>query len=170
MVAVAVLVWDVSVPGGGFLFALLAGCGLLALAAAWLVRALAHARARMSGGQERRGSWRDVARFMVCPLALAAVWAAVAADVPLEARWALSRGAFEDVVDEPGAEGAGRLGLYSVDRVEREGSGTTFRVSGAGGMSGEAGFSYLPDGTRSAAVDRGYEPLGGPWYWWATAD
>jgi hypothetical protein len=159
------LVYDVSGPGGGFVFALLAALGLVLGAVVWLVRLLAYWRASRSGNRVRSA---DAVRLVLCPLALLALWGLVSADVPLEARWALSRGGFDDVADGPvPADRSRRVGLYQVDRVEQEGAGVTFWVSGAGGMFGGAGFSYLPNGPWAATVDRDYQHLGGRWYWWA---
>jgi hypothetical protein len=135
----AVLVYDVSAPGGGFVFALLAGLGLVVGAVVWLVRLVAYWRAST---RRRPVPWPDAVRLLLCPVALVALAGVVSADVPLEARWVLSRGGFEGVADGPlPIERPGRVGLFEVDRVEQEGAGVTFWVSGAGGMFGQAGFS-----------------------------
>jgi hypothetical protein len=96
-------------------------------------------------------------------------------DAPLEARWALSRSAFEDVVEVPGERGSvdqpQRIGLYQIRRVSRVGDALIFYEQ-SGAFINEAGFAYLPDGrepVNGAFESPVFEHLGGSWYTWTAS-
>jgi hypothetical protein len=91
----------------------------------WLARAVYFIDARRRGQSEGQAR-----RFLVAPLGGMLVLALLFLDAPLRARWALSRSAFEDVVEAPGQRGpvdqSQRIGLYQIRRVSRVGDALTF--------------------------------------------
>jgi hypothetical protein len=107
----------------------------------------------------------------VAPALAVAVAALVWLDVPLHARYRLSRSAMDaaatKVVAHPEqARDMHRIGLWPTDRVERIRGGMRFVVSGAGLFDAQ-GFAYSLDGepARVGAEDV-YAHLDGPWYVW----
>jgi hypothetical protein len=104
----------------------------------------------------------------------------VVAGIPLQARWTISRPAFDAVVEqhlrggERVPERPGRLGLYEIARAD-DVDGALLFFEGEDGALGASGFAHLPDGPRpdrlvGSAGPLRFEPRGGPWYSWTTAD
>jgi hypothetical protein len=179
-----ILVVSTSVPGWLFVGWFLGGGLLAVLLLLWLVRftGAASAARRASrtppadGGGPPPGSWRGPAVLAV-PVLLVLAGALVVLDVPLRARWQLSRPAFDDAVT--GAMGSpdavpvrdGRtIGLYRVDAATRFGDAVVF-TDADGGFFGGGGFAYLPGGPVDGVQDESYErptytDLGSGWYAW----
>lgn len=67
----------------------------------------------------------------LAPLTGALVAALIAADAPLHARWMASRPAFEAVVESGELEG-GRLGLFEIRSVSRQGEAVFFTETHTG--------------------------------------
>ncbi len=125
----------------------------LALAGFWLTRARPI--------RQRRALW-----FLVAPAAALATVALAATGAPLEARWALARGEFDDAValappwsdgPAPTATDRGphdpisfdvpdRLGSYRVSRGSTVPAGVFFHTGGGGIGFSDGGFAHLPDG------------------------
>jgi hypothetical protein len=168
-----VLLASVSVPGIGF-FTFVGACGgLVPLGVIW-VRKLRAIRPRAT---------RSILPFLLGPLAGLVVLTLVVLDAPFEARWALSRSAFEaevqrmrrdvPVAKEPIDVGDKRLGWFSITTVDRVPGGLLFHES-TGDLFNNAGFAYLPDGptpdlANGSFEDPQFEHLGGPWYAWTAS-
>jgi hypothetical protein len=165
--------WSLSVPGSHFflllLSVLLLGIGVLV----WTWRLMAYGLSRWRLRRTAHPGW-----FLVAPLCGALLAGLTVANVPLKARWALSRPAFDGAVEEIIAEdvhrmtGSERLGLYSISRFDRHGDAIFFYEQ-SGGFLGISGFAYLPDGPRPQ-FDRYFETLSlthlqGPWYIWSSS-
>lgn len=168
-----VLLSAFSVPGFG-LPAFVISIELLVVAAVvWLVRLVAFVRI------QRTWSWW----FALAPVGGLLVLALVMTDAPFNARWAVSRGAFQaTVADLPQAAAVtewervdvpARLGAYRIDRAYRVPGGILF-YEATGSGSADAGFAYLPAGPapslESGAFERPrFEHLGGAWYAWTAS-
>lgn len=168
------LLWSHSVPGFAF-FLWSSSAALLFLGAVvWVLRLLASAfakrRMRVGGGAR----W-----FLIAPAAGALALSLIVADVPLRARWSVSRSDFEAVVEEAmededySSVASQRLGLYDVPHVYRQGEGIIF-YERTGVLSDDAGFAYLPEGPFPELENGGFERpqfrhLGGPWYAWTAS-
>lgn len=171
LVGVAVLawLWSWSVPGTHFLVLMASSLALLVGAVLWGIHLVAFVVVR------RRGRPTSGApRFLLAPVVGTVALALVAAGVPLDARWSLSRSAFEDVVDDAledddhRSTDERRIGLYTVDDVYSQGEVVIFRVP-AGGFVDPVGFAYLPEGPRPEVGDVGlnqpqFHHVDGPWY------
>lgn len=146
-------------PRGDFAWGLW-GVGLFGLAVvAWLVSgALALAVRRFS------------IALLLPPVLLGLTALADRADLPLRARFAAARPAFEEAVAARGEAGSGapcpdRIGGYRVFSCVTEESVTRF--STAGGFLDSVGFAYAPDGVPATAVGEGavdYDLVSRPWY------
>jgi hypothetical protein len=167
------LLWAESTPGVMF-FAWVGAIGALLVPSVvwfvWLVRRV----------RRRRWSWW----LPVAPAGGCLVLALVLAGAPLDARWAVSRGAFAAQVKSfPAAPvGAqdwvpmdvpGRLGLYHVTAAYRVPGGVVFYESN-GALFDDAGFAYLPGGPSETLADGSFESpqfrhLDGPWYAWTAS-
>ncbi len=171
LVAVAVVawLWSWSVPGTQFLVMISSSLVLAVGVGLWGIHFVAFVVAR------RRGRPTSGApRFLLAPVAGTIALALVAANVPLDARWSLSRSAFRDVAedalqdDDYLSTDDRRIGLYTVDDVYSQGEVVIFSIR-AGGFIGPAGFAYLPKGPLPGVGDaRLNQPrfthIGGPWY------
>jgi hypothetical protein len=168
------LLWSHSVPGFAF-FLWFGSVGLLFVGAVvWGVRLLMYALAKRRRHAEGRARW-----FLLAPAAGVVALALIVADVPLKARWALSRSDFAAVVDEAFEEGDfastedQRIGLYNVTHLYRQGEAIIF-YERTGMFSDDAGFAYLPNGPFPELENGGFERpefrhLGGPWYAWTAS-
>jgi hypothetical protein len=182
LVSVLALLWARSVPGSALAEGLAAAAALGLVVLVWFGRGVTYLIAR-----RRRRARRGAAGFLVAPAVGALALVLVALDTPLHARWALSRGAFEDVVEagpasSPDAVGADRwqgieapdrIGLYRITSVSRVGEAVIFWEA-HGAFIDDAGFAYLPDGPDPALEAGWFESptfhhLGGPWYTWTAS-
>lgn len=105
--------------------------------------------------------------LLVPPLVFGAVWLADRSDLPLRARFAQARPAFERTVLDRAA-GSETVcptwaGSYRVLSCRTVGPDTFFAVRG--GFLDDVGFAHRPRGGQPAGPDSvRYEPLSGPWY------
>ncbi len=172
-----VILWAVSHPGIGlmpFAAAALAALVLMVAAVVWLVRLVRYRRAH--GVQARS--------FAAAPVAAVVVLGLVSTGVPLELRFTLSRGAFENQVkrlqEAPSQEAADRLqmpsrvGLYGVVAAARVPAGVLFWESNGAPIFDDAGFAYLPGGLTG--VDEAvplesprFRHVSGDWYAWTAS-
>jgi hypothetical protein len=138
------------------------------------VRLLAYVLAARRNSAAGRARW-----LLLAPAAGVLALALITADVRLQVRWNVSRSAFEDVVDEAMRDEDyaslqhGRLGLYRVGEVYRQGEAVIF-YERTGALGDDAGFAYLPDGPFPELENGGFERprfrhLGGPWYAWTAS-
>jgi hypothetical protein len=181
-VCVVGLLWSRSVPGTALAEGLAAAAALGLVALVWAGRGVTYLIAR-----RRQRARRGARRFLVAPLVGAVALLLVGLDTPLRARWALSRGAFEDVVEASGSSpsrAAGpdrwqgvdtpdRIGLYRITSVSHVGEAFIFWEA-HGAFIDDAGFAYLPDGPDPALEAGWFESpdfhhLGGPWYAWTAS-
>jgi hypothetical protein len=168
------LLWSHSVPGLAFLLWFASVALLFLGAVVWGVRLLAYALARHRGRAEGRARW-----FLVAPIAAVVVLVLIVADVPLRARWSVSRSDFEAVVadamkdEDYSSVESQRIGLYDITLIYRQGEAVIF-YEGNGVLFDDAGFAYLPDGPFPELENGGFERpefrhLGGPWYAWTAS-
>jgi hypothetical protein len=174
LVASAVLLWAYSYPGVSLLL-LAVAVGVWGLAVlAWLVWVA------MFGIGRRRWSWW----FVPAPLVGVLVVTLVVVDVPLRARWAMSRAAFEAVVATlPPAGQAGqewvsvavpaRIGGYRITSAVVAPDAVIFWEATGSGLD-DAGFAYLPDGPKPTLENGSFEApsfkhLDGVWYSWTAS-
>lgn len=166
--------WSWSVPGLNFLLWIPSVWALGVGALVWGVRLLTYVVASVRGEPTSGGRW-----FLLAPACGVLALGLVIADVPLKARWAISRADFEEVVDEALADDDHRsvehrrLGLYIITLVYRQRDAVIFyELTGA--LSHDAGFAYLPDGPFPELEDGSFERpqfrhLSGPWYAWTAS-
>ncbi|WP_141715208.1 hypothetical protein [Micromonospora rhizosphaerae] len=167
------LLWAFSVPGVAVLLAAAAVAVLGVAVLLWTVGAqLSHSAGRTWPG------WLPVA-----PAMAVVVLALLVTGVPLRARWALSRDAFETVV----AELPQRRSATGFDRVRVPATVGSYRITTAylvpggvvfyeenGAFFDDAGFAYLPDGPTASLANGSFEspvfrPLGAGWYRWTAS-
>lgn len=162
-----------SVPGFGLPIFVVSSELLGVAAVVWLVRLVVFSRS------QRTWSWW----FAVAPAGGLLAFTLILANVPFNARWALSRDALQAVVTElpPGPTGAdsllvdvpSRLGAYRIRSASQVPGGVLF-YEATGNGSDDAGFAYLPDGP-TPALENGsferpvFEHLGGGWYAWTAS-
>jgi hypothetical protein len=149
------LLWAFSPPGISLLSALLSTVILAVPAHLWLVKLL------MFLALHQRWSWW----FALAPVVTVLVVVPVAAHVPLDARWAMSRDAFEAVVARlPPSTSTGqewsplsvpaRIGSYDIDSADRVPGGGVIFYEASGNFLDDAGFAFLPHGpTQSLETD-----------------
>jgi len=170
LAAAACLLWAFSVPGFSF-FLVFGAVPVLGLAGlAWVVWVV------MFGVHRRRWSWS----FLPAPMIVALVLALLAAGVPLQARWAMSRGAFEQAVATlPAGEdwylvpAPSTIGSYRIIAAYHVPGGVVFQEAN-GNLFDDAGFAYLPEGPTPALENGSFESpvfqhLGGAWYRWTAS-
>ena len=174
----ALQLWSWSVPGFAFFTYGVASLLSSVLAGLWLVKLVADA------GRRRRIG----ATFAVAPAAAVVVALLLAADVPFEARWAMSRSFFEAEVQRAGSAGLpegsaadwvgldvpGRLGAYRVTEAYRVGDGGVVFFEANGNLFDNAGFAYLPNGPSPGLENESFEApqfrhLEGKWYVWTAS-
>lgn len=159
------LLWSTTLPGTELGALVLSLGALLVLALSWGVRVLTYAAYPDRRPRSRR--W-----VLVAPALALAVMTALVVDLPLRARWALSRSAFEDAADRAGRSGQapeqllGPIGSYDVIAIEVVDGAVFFHVLG-GGLVDDCGFARLPDGRVPDQFRRGEltttDALGGGW-------
>ncbi|MFZ0322815.1 MAG: hypothetical protein WAN48_01655 [Actinomycetes bacterium] len=160
--------WAASVPGGLVLPFLLAVVGLLILGVVWLVRLILWLMSK------QRPLWP----FLIAPAVVLLLVGLVWFDVPLRARFELSRPAMTAFVQDHSTEvgGSQRVGLYEVIGWKSRGAGMVLPV-GDGmlglelpGLMDDNVFAYLPDGPASLSEPgsgtRVVLSLGHDWYTW----
>lgn len=162
-VTAVTIAWAGSYPGGNlaFAFAALVLVGLTGLA--WLVLAITEAAVR-----------RFVLLVTLAALAGVTIGGsaiAIRIELPLLARFAASRPAFDQVIADRGEAGPGapcprRIGSYRILSCRTIGSDTYFHARD-GGFLDSVGFVYLPEGVPvdpPSGTSITYGQLRGPWY------
>lgn len=170
------LLWAFSVPAFALVPTLVA-TGVLAVAGIVWVVWLAVARPRR---------WRQLLGFAVAPAMVTVVVLLLATGVPLQARWAKSRDAFNQVVKAlPAATAAASgdrwisidvpstIGGYRISCAYRVPGGVVFYEEHGSGLD-DAGFAYLPDGPTASLENGSFESptfrrLGKGWYAWTAS-
>lgn len=170
--------WAFSLPVPAFLPSVALFLGLAVLGVVWLAL-LAHAITRLA----QRRPYERVWWLAIAPAAVVVTAGLLVADVPLQARWQLSRPAFEEVADgaAPGLartetrplEDGGRIGSYQTWMAYQQGEAVIFHVRG-GGFIDDSGFAYLPEGPFPELETGSFErpeftSLGGGWYRWTAS-
>lgn len=153
-----------SFPGGHFSVALLAVALFGLTTVAWLVRAVLALAVR-----------RFAPVLVVPPVLLGLVVGLGLTDLPLQARFAAARPAFEEAVAARGEAGLDapcpeRVGTYRIARCISVGSITHFYTDG--GFLDAVGFAYAPDGVPADSYREGamsYDLLRTPWYTFSQA-
>ncbi len=153
--------WAASFPSGAYTWGLLAVGLALVAAAVWLSLGVLCVLAR---------------RFhpaLVVPILIGAVGlVAVRFDLPLRARFAVARPAFERVIldrGDGGPEGPcpGWVGSYRIQDCTTTGTVTLFRERDGGFLNG-VGFAYAPDGHPALTAPEGgawlFTQLDGSWF------
>ena len=162
LVLLGVVFLAASVPGWNFDLLMIGVLGCVAFAVAWIVWFLwlltrAQPALRLT----------ELAAWLLLPLIGFLGVAAVADDLPLRARFELSRTAFESAAKAPPSPSdwapVHELGLYGVMDVPDR-PGTRFFLVPEGGLLNEYGFAYRPLGP-SADDLMSCQPLGGPWWY-----
>jgi hypothetical protein len=108
--------------------------------------------------------------WLVIPALAASAVAFWYSSAPLNARFALSRPAMDDLAAEMLASGQmsepnQRLGLYRAEGIERIGSAVRFHVAPSG-FGNKTGFVYSPTHAPPRVGEDTYVHLAGPWYLW----
>ncbi|MDO3686201.1 hypothetical protein [Micromonospora sp. C28ISP2-4] len=168
------LLWAVSVPG--FVFLLMLGVVFLLAVAGlgWVVLV------GFFVAERRRWSWR----FLTAPVIVVLTAALLVAGAPFQARWAMSRGAFDRVIAALPAAGPEdaewspvpvphRIGAYFITSAYAVPGGVVLYETN-GSMLDDAGFAYLPQGPTADLATEEFEAprfkhLGGPWYSWTAS-
>jgi len=163
------MLWDASTPATEPLVWLIGLAGALLLGLVWLCLLVGWL-------WEHRGTSKAEAQvrwFLVAPAMVAVALGLVLGPAPLKARWALSRGSFQDAAEQalerpPAGLGTDqqRIGAYWVDAVQVS-DGMVFFVIGHGWWA-ENGFVYVADDasdSQQALAAHGLdEPLGDGWF------
>jgi hypothetical protein len=119
------------------------------------------------------------ASLVIAPLVALVVAALFLSPLPLQARFALSRSAFDQTVQSlPVNQGAGGslglVGTYRIEQWSRAADGVLFDQASGTGVGDRAGFAYLPKGVPQTWIEPdeagvhviGWQDLGGGWYSW----
>lgn len=131
-----------SVPLASFAPSSFAVLILVPGAVIWTARAVTHLVARNHGRALGHTFWLAVA-----PIGAVLTLAIAAADLPLRARWALSRDAFEDAVAEVQRDPDDefdwdrRIGLYDIGHTWKEGDAILFTEATGGFLLTSGGFA-----------------------------
>lgn len=158
-----VIAWGGSYPGGqlAIVFGALVLIGLTGVA--WLILTVAEVAVRRFA--------LAVALAVLALLVIGGAGVAARIELPLLARFAASRPAFDQVIADRGEAGPGapcpsRIGTYRILSCRTIGSDTYFRARD-GGFLDSVGFVYLPEGVPvDPPTDTSitYGQLRGPWY------
>jgi hypothetical protein len=173
-----VWLWSTSWPGGLGLAQFVILLMVAAAGVIWVVLVSLHVAGRWLNRSTRRrtgSSWSirgSTALAMSGVLWMVAVWA-VATDVPLRARFELSRPAFESAAAMSESaqpfehvESSGRLGWYPAGQIVAGLDSVVVEPRNPGG--GNGWFEYLPDGTPPGwAADGSRHRLSLGDGWWA---
>lgn len=170
VVALVIVLLEVSVPAGRGGPTLLSMFPLFVLLAVWCLRGLAFTVRTRS----RRGETRLQRGWLYAPASLLVVVLLASSSWPLSVRFALSRSMLSQVAEEVAAGGegnAGVIGLYLIDSVERFGTAVVFTERTGGLIFDLGGFAYIPDDPNDPALDNVAPrcvlwPLGDDWYAW----
>lgn len=163
------MIWSASTPSGDLVAWLIAFAGGLVLGLVWLCLCIGWL-------WERRGATKAEAQvrwFLVAPAMVLVALVLAIGQVPLKARWAVSRSSFQDAAHqalEGRPDGLAteqqRIGAYWVNDVQVS-DGIVFFVIGDGWWA-ENGFVYVsdeaPDPQRARAAHGLDEPLGDGWF------
>ena len=169
--------WSLGTPGFAFFPIMPLAWVILGAGLAWAVKLIAMVVRRRRGEAPPRAWSRFAAAPALVVLFMAAAWNGGA----LQARWALSRAAFEEKVqqaqqlDEEAEvdDLAGRIGVYRIHVVHRVGDGVLF-YEAHGSLFDDAGFAYLPKGPTADLENGGFENpqfehLEDDWYVWTAS-
>ncbi len=174
---VGVLLWAASFPG----WPLAAGIIVSVLVLGGLLLIL--------GNEPAPGAhWlRPVGLVVALVLAVGgAVVIETSDDAVLQARFESNRASFEQTVQGAGplpgeaaeqwlpypGECPGRIGSYAIAACHAFEGGFVF-LQERGGLGGDAGFAYAPDGPPAGGDEKealpgdGFTPIDGPWYAWS---
>ncbi|RZU76974.1 hypothetical protein EV384_5686 [Micromonospora kangleipakensis] len=167
------LSWAFSVPGFAVLIAMAAVAILGVAVVLWTVGA------QLSHSAGRTWPWW----LPLAPAMAVVMLVLLVTGVPLRARWALSRDAFEAVVAELPERSPATgfdpvpvpttVGSYRITRAYLVSGGVVFYEEN-GAFFDDAGFAYLPDGPTPSLGNGSFEspvfrPLGGGWYRWTAS-
>lgn len=162
----AVILWAGSYPSGGLVAELVAAGLLLITGVLWLVLLVREL-------VKRRFALVALATGLVLVMVAGAAFAS-RIELPLLARFALARPAFDRVVAERAAAGdhaelcPAWIGTYRIGNCRTVGTDTYFTERDGGFLNG-VGFAYLPEGPPSdppTVSSITYGQLRGPWYWY----
>ncbi|MFT4166753.1 MAG: hypothetical protein QM650_16065 [Microlunatus sp.] len=168
MTAVTIL-WAGSYPWGALLVGLLAAV----LAVITAVLCVIHIIIGLIGRKTRS----VIIATGVALVLIAGAAVAARIELPLLARFALVRPAFDRIVAERTVAEKGSepcpawIGTYRIGGCRTVGSAMYFRERD-GGFLNSVGFAYLPDGPPANPPTSGsitYSQLRGPWYWYNEA-
>ena len=145
LIGLLLIVWSASSPGGSF-SALWAWLLVPVLFLSWLVRFIW----KLVRDRRQLG---DLSRWFIVPAMVAVVIVVLTLDLPLRARFAVSRSAFDEVVAAaPPSEDSDfspplSIGLYRFTSVYRDGDAIIFERTDFH----DWGFAYLPHGPSGIA-------------------
>jgi hypothetical protein len=166
VVASALTLFTMSVPGSYFLVLMVLPVVWLAVGGFWIV---------MADIVARRVGWRRVLRdgmLLGTAVIVLATALAVVVDIPLRVRLAASQPAIDALSAEFAAPGAPMtlpdrwIGLFDAERIERFEGGYRFLVKWTGFLD-PGGFAYSPDGTPpNLGGEDWYGRLDAEWWIW----
>ena len=161
--AAVTIAWAASYPGSNLVvaFAALVLVGLTGLA--WVILAISEAAGRRVA--------LVVSLAVLAAVTVGGSGIAARIELPLQARFAASRPAFDQVIADRGEAGPGatcprRIGTYRILSCRTIGSDTYFHARD-GGFLDSVGFVYLPEGVPvdpPGGAPITYAQLRGPWY------
>lgn len=167
-IATLVMLWSQSTPGFDIRWAFAGLVMWFVLGVIWLVRLIL---CLVGGGRPR---WW----LLVAPAMAVAMIVMIVADLPLKARFELSRADFDTAVaalptDVRSNTGPGRIGSYEITSWRRTADGLILN-EGNGDFMDDAGFAYLPEGPTPDLANSGFEnpqfvALGDGWYAWTAS-
>jgi hypothetical protein len=160
--------WSMTTPVWMFVLGMVCAFVLFGGWLVWLVRAAVYGVQRRRGTAQGHTWW-----LLVAPIGSVLLSAVLAFGVAFRVRWAGSRTAFDDAVEqvqggERGVDVPTRIGWYDITRIRVDGDAVFF-YEGNCGLVDDCGFAYLPDGPDPAFENGGFESpsyghIGGPWY------
>ncbi|HSA50524.1 MAG TPA: hypothetical protein VLH10_10485 [Yinghuangia sp.] len=162
--------WLRSIPLGDFFAQLVALWVWFGLAVAWLALLVSGLVRRE--GRARLRTARTRVRWLVAPVLVVVLIAALYFQVSLRARFALSEAALRKIAvatAEGRAVELGQAGLYRVTEAEAVPDGVLLTLDGADGfLTTGGGFGYFPNGVPPMANrDVRFTHVWGAWYsWW----
>jgi len=144
LLAIATLL-AISVPGWTSVASQLCVAGWVGLSVLWAVMTVRRTLDRRAGRPRHRPFWTIV----VLPGFLAIVLFLAAAEIPVRARFILSRNEMTDaanaVLEARASEPPGRIGSFPIQSIETNGVTVSFLTSGFG-TTNRWGFLYAPNG------------------------
>ena len=157
------IAWAGSYPDGGLVAGLVAVMLVALTGLAWLILAISELA--------RRTISLAVTMTLIPVVIIGGAGFASRIELPLLARFALSRPAFDQVIADRGEAGPGapcptRIGSYRILSCRTIGSDTYF-TERDGGFLNSVGFVYLPEGAPTdppTGTSITYGQLRGPWY------